>query len=132
MRIHAHTKCAWIPSFDGEAMHTPITLGVQELAELLGKTVNSTYTTLSRHPETLPTPLDIPGRATLIWLREDVLDWLKAHRAESHNRTTKSRRGAPTKCERMEAARHGTTVREMRHGNQQSGVARAVQKGGAQ
>lgn len=98
------------------------TLFIEELAKLLGKTRDSVYTALCRNPESLPPPLYIPGRSTLIWLREDVLEWLKAHRATTIDRETKSNRGAPTKRERMEATQRGMSVSEMRQGNRRAGV----------
>lgn len=67
----------------------PLTVGVEELAPIFKKSTNSIYSDLVRRPDALPPPLEIVEDGRLLWLYEDVVAWLKAHRAPS------STQGAP-------------------------------------
>jgi predicted DNA-binding transcriptional regulator AlpA len=59
------------------------TLGPDELATLLHRSVSTIKTDCRRRPQTLPPRLRIPGSTRLMWLEADVLDWLEQHRAKS-------------------------------------------------
>jgi hypothetical protein len=91
-----------------------LTMTAEDLAALLGKTPEAINR--QRHeirerrlpPEALPVALDIPGNRRVIWLVEDVIDWLRRHREAAptaaplgHVRpdTAPRRRGRPTKRE---------------------------------
>lgn len=56
------------------------TIGVEELAQLLHKSVDTVKADVSRAPDRLPPRLDIPGQKKPIWLVEDVNAWLRKRR----------------------------------------------------
>ena len=58
------------------------TLGPEDLAPLLRRTVNTIKTDARRRPESLPPHLEIPGSRKLMWLESDVIEWLQACRAK--------------------------------------------------
>jgi hypothetical protein len=58
------------------------TLGPEDLAPLLRRTVNTIKTDARRRPESLPPRLEIPGSRKLMWLESDVIEWLQACRAK--------------------------------------------------
>lgn len=53
------------------------TLGPEELATLLRRSVSTIKTDCRRRPKTLPPRLKIPGSTRLIWLESDVQKWLQ-------------------------------------------------------
>lgn len=53
------------------------TLTLTDLAALLHMTPRSVQNRMYRDPESLPTPLQIPGKKTL-WSKEEVVKWLKS------------------------------------------------------
>lgn len=63
----------------------PVTVGVEELAPILKKQTKSIYSDLVRRPSALPPPLEIVEDGRLLWLYEDVISWLKAHRAPANS-----------------------------------------------
>jgi hypothetical protein len=56
------------------------TLGVEELSVLLRRAVDTIRSDARRRPETLPPRIVIPGTSKLLWLEEDVVNWMKEHR----------------------------------------------------
>lgn len=56
------------------------TLGVEELSVLLRRAVDTIRSDARRRPETLPPRIVIPGTSKLLWLEEDVANWMKEHR----------------------------------------------------
>ncbi len=53
------------------------TLGVEDIAKLLHRTVRTVRADATRRPETMPPRLEIEGTRRLLWLESDVLEWLK-------------------------------------------------------
>lgn len=62
-------------------MSTLKTLGPEDLAPLLRRTVETIKTDARRRPETLPPRLRIPGSTRLMWLEDDVVNWINSCRA---------------------------------------------------
>jgi hypothetical protein len=56
------------------------TIGVEELSVLLRRAVDTIRSDARRRPETLPPRIIIPGTSKLLWLEEDVVNWMKEHR----------------------------------------------------
>lgn len=56
------------------------TLGPEDLAVLLRRTVETIKTDCRRKPQSLPPRLKIPGSTRLVWLEADVLAWLNSCR----------------------------------------------------
>jgi len=56
------------------------TMGVEELSVLLRRAVDTIRSDARRRPETLPPRIIIPGTSKLLWLEEDVDNWMKEHR----------------------------------------------------
>lgn len=56
------------------------TMGVEELSVLLRRAVDTIRSDARRRPETLPPRIIIPGTSKLLWLEEDVANWMKEHR----------------------------------------------------
>lgn len=56
------------------------TLGVEELAILLKRKPDTIRSDARRRPDTLPPRIIIPGTSKLIWLEEDVANWIKDRR----------------------------------------------------
>jgi hypothetical protein len=56
------------------------TLGVEELAVLLRRKPDTIRSDARRRPNTLPPRIVIPGTTKLLWLEEDVADWMKDRR----------------------------------------------------
>ena len=56
------------------------TLGAEELSVLLRRAVDTIRSDARRRPETLPPRIVIPGTSKLLWLEEDVVNWMKEHR----------------------------------------------------
>jgi hypothetical protein len=56
--------------------HDLETLDLGQLSAILKKTGDSIRTDLCRNPHRVPPPLDLPGSRRLLWLRQDVLEWL--------------------------------------------------------
>jgi hypothetical protein len=56
------------------------TMGVEELSVLLRRAVDTIRSDARRRPETLPPRVVIPGTSKLLWLEEDVVNWMKEHR----------------------------------------------------
>lgn len=56
------------------------TMGVEELSVLLRRAVDTIRSDARRRPETLPPRIIIPGTSKLLWLEDDVIEWMKEHR----------------------------------------------------
>jgi hypothetical protein len=59
-------------------------MGPEELAPLLRRTVDTIKTDARRRPESLPPRLQIPGSKRLVWLEQDVVDWINRCRVTKH------------------------------------------------
>lgn len=53
------------------------TLTPDDLAPLLGRAVSTIKTDVRRRPESLPPRLQIPGSKQLLWLEQDVVEWIQ-------------------------------------------------------
>ena len=53
------------------------TLTPEDLAPLLGRSVSTIKTDVRRRPQTLPPRLRIPGTNRLLWLEQDVVEWIE-------------------------------------------------------
>lgn len=53
------------------------TLTVEDLAPLLHRSVETLRRDVNRRPESLPPRLRIPGSKRLLWLEQDVAEWLR-------------------------------------------------------
>lgn len=53
------------------------TLTPEDLAPLLGRAVSTIKTDMRRRPESLPPRLQIPGSNRLLWLEQDVVEWIE-------------------------------------------------------
>lgn len=56
------------------------TMTVEDLAAVLQKSVHTVRCDVTRRPETLPPRIQIPGSRTVLWLEQDVIDWLESLR----------------------------------------------------
>lgn len=75
---------------------TPVltTINSEQFAEILHITVETFYNRRSTAPESLPPPLDLPGKQPL-WLYEDVLNWLRSRRPSHVDVPPPKKRGRP-------------------------------------
>jgi hypothetical protein len=53
-------------------------VGPEYLEPLLHRTVATIKVDARRKPESLPPRLAIPGSKKLLWLEQDVIDWIKS------------------------------------------------------
>jgi len=53
-------------------------LTARDLATVLGTTPNGVYMRLTRHSQSVPAPLRLPGCSSLRWRQSDVEAWLAA------------------------------------------------------
>lgn len=60
----------------------PALLRSADLAALLGESVDTTFNRQCRHPDRLPVSVRIPGVRGPRYARQDVIDWLLAHREQ--------------------------------------------------
>lgn len=70
------------------------TLDVNQIAELLHKTVETIRNDLKRRPHCIPPKLNIPGK--LLWLEADVEEWFEKKRQKP--------KGRPREHDRLAAA----------------------------
>ncbi|MBN8767084.1 MAG: hypothetical protein J0I76_12245 [Thiobacillus sp.] len=92
----------------------PPVLNVLQLAELIHKTPQSVLADRSRAPYRLPPACEPPGTKSPLWLLDDVLAWLAAHRQQPAAAPAAvidrrvgeppRRRGRPTKAEQARRA----------------------------
>ncbi len=52
------------------------TLGVEDLAPILHRSVATIKSDIYRRPDTLPPRISIPGSTKLLWLETDVIRWI--------------------------------------------------------
>ena len=64
----------------------PNIVGPEYLSQLLQRKVSTIRTDASRRPESLPPRLLIPGTRNLMWVEQDVLNWLNSFRPEAEKR----------------------------------------------
>lgn len=57
----------------------------EDLAPLLGRAVSTIKTDARRRPQSLPPRLKIPGSSRLLWLEQDVAEWLDRCRTIERN-----------------------------------------------
>lgn len=80
-------------------------LGVDQLAELLHRSVNTIRNDAARAPGRLPPLCRLPGHNRLLWRREDVIAWIDAHVQPLRiTPPPPRRRGRPTKVEQRTRA----------------------------
>ena len=60
---------------------------VEELSALIHRAVPSIKSDLTRKPESLPPRIKMPGSKRLLWLEQDVIDWLQMCRQVTQQRT---------------------------------------------
>lgn len=53
------------------------TLTIEDLAPLLHRNVETLRRDINRRPESLPPRLRIPSSKRLLWLEQDVAEWLR-------------------------------------------------------
>lgn len=105
--VAAHFGCV-TPDASMNNLPLPPTLDVPGLAALLHASPETIAANASRAPHRLPPAIRTGGRR-LIWLSEDVLQWLAAHRSgpapqappAAPERPPRRRPGRPTKAESM-------------------------------
>lgn len=56
------------------------TMGIEELAALLHRSVSTVATEVTKAPHKLPPRLRLPGSRRVLWLISDVEEWLRDHR----------------------------------------------------
>jgi predicted DNA-binding transcriptional regulator AlpA len=65
----------------GETIADPSQLiGIDEVAKLLNMEINTAKVNITRHPETLPPRIKIPGTRLVRFMLKDVRDWIEKHR----------------------------------------------------
>ena len=57
------------------------TMGVEDLAPLLHRDPKTLMRDIHRRPDSLPPRLIIPGSKRVIWLEQDVREWLNGCRS---------------------------------------------------
>jgi predicted DNA-binding transcriptional regulator AlpA len=57
------------------------TLGPEDLAKLLHRSVETIKSDARRRPEVLPPRFKIPGSRRLVWLESDVIAWVERTKA---------------------------------------------------
>ena len=57
------------------------TLTIKDLAKLLSRSPATIATEVSKSPHKLPPRLILPGSRRVLWLEEDVEEWINIHRA---------------------------------------------------
>lgn len=61
-------------------MATDKLLSVEELADVLHRSPSTVRVDCRRAPHKLPPRLRLPGSTRLVWLEDDVNEWLRRHR----------------------------------------------------
>lgn len=56
------------------------TIGIQELALLLKRSVSTVAAEVSKAPHKLPPRLRLPGSRKVLWLVSDVEKWINEHK----------------------------------------------------
>ena len=77
-------------------MNKPNIVGPEYIAELLGIEVSTVKMDARRSPTSLPPRLAIPGRKALMWIEEDVIDWLNSFRPQAKRKV-----GRPSQVSRQ-------------------------------
>lgn len=94
----------------------PDVLKIEELSELIGKTATTirTCATNAQYAHLIPRPFKLPNSRRLCWYREEVLAWMEMATTVQPVNKSPTRRGSPTKAERIAAEKSGLTVKEWR------------------
>lgn len=61
-------------------MSQPNIVGPEYVSKLLGKEISTIRCDARRKPWTLPPRLLLPGSSKLMWVEEDILDWVNLYR----------------------------------------------------
>ncbi len=77
-------------------MNKPHIVGPEYIAELLGIEVSTVKMDARRSPTSLPPRLAIPGRKALMWVEEDVIEWLNSFRPQAKRKV-----GRPSQVSRQ-------------------------------
>lgn len=92
----------------------PPVLTALDLGRLLNKNPSAIFADRSRAPWRLPPACTPPGTKSPLWLLDDVLAWLRAHREpevappeQPATEPPRRRRGRPTKAEQARRAAGG-------------------------
>lgn len=65
---------------DTNTPNEPTTLGIDDLAKLLHRSRATVASEVTKAPHKLPPRLKLPESRRVLWLAEDVKDWLREHR----------------------------------------------------
>lgn len=88
-------------------------LTIDDLAQILRKSIHSVRNDLSRNPTALPPRCRLPGTLRNLWRRQDVDTWLASYVINpeepapprpARRGSGLAKRGAPTKAERLAKA----------------------------
>lgn len=104
-----------------------VTLDIEGLSPLLKRAASTLRVDMCRKPESVPPAIYVPGTTKPLWLVSDVIEWLKRYQAmpgakrpqppqfqEARGLQSPGKKGAPSKVERVEAARQKVSVTEAR------------------
>lgn len=102
-----------------QAQIFPLIVSYEGLSQLLHRSVGTLQTDACRRPGSLPPACTLPGSRTPLWVVEDVIAWVRAHRdnPDTSRLSPVKRRagpGASTKAERLAAQAAGLSVKEWR------------------
>ena len=86
-------------------MNKPNIVGPEYIAELLGIEVSTVKMDARRSPTSLPPRLAIPGRKALMWIEEDVIDWLNSFRPQAKRKV-----GRPSQVSRQSPLASGEST----------------------
>lgn len=126
---HGDTPFPTPTSIPGLAGWPPV-IGYDGLGVLLQRAVSTLQADRIRRPWTIPPACTPPGSRQPRWITVDVIDWLRSHREQpvqppvcvtTPTNLAARHRGAPSKSERIEAARRGITVPELRRATRGKG-----------
>ena len=93
----------------------PRIIYIEQLSLVIGKSATTirTCATNEKYKHLIPRPFKLPHSRRLAWYERDVLDWLEqATTVQPVGKVT--RRGSPTKAERIAADDAGVSVKEWR------------------
>lgn len=104
-----------------------LVVDVEGLSPLLKRAPKTIKVDMSRRPLSVPPAVHIPGSRSPLWIVSDVLAWMKRHQAvegekqpqpqqfrKARGLQSPAKKGAPSKAERVEAARQKVSVTEDR------------------
>lgn len=59
----------------------PLTMGIKDLAKILHRSPATVASEVTKAPHKLPPRLRLPGSKRVLWMAEDVKEWLREYRA---------------------------------------------------